>query len=430
MQKLDTTDPNFARDFARVVDARREADSDVAGVVQDILRTVRTGKDSALVQYTQRFDGYSLIDDRDWVITPERCEEAYEGIESEQREALQLAADRIRAYHEAQLPKNRDYTDETGARLGAIWRPVDAAGLYVPGGRAAYPSSLLMNAIPARVAGVKRVVVVTPTPKGNSNPLVLAAAHIAGIDEMWRVGGAQAIGALAYGTERIKRVDVVTGPGNAFVAEAKRQLYGTIGIDMVAGPSEILVVADGKNDPDWIAADLLSQAEHDPTSQSILITDDAGFAALVRDCVDVQISQLETAKTAKASWDDHGVIILVNDLEAEAPNLINALAAEHLELAIDEPEVMMRKVRHAGSIFLGRMTPEAVGDYVAGPNHVLPTGRRARFSSGLSVLDFMKRTSFIQLDEASFGAVGPAAATLAHAEGLPAHAKSVELRLK
>ena len=430
MLKLDSTDPNFAREFARVVDARRDADSDVTGVVQDILRTVRSGKDSALVQYTQRFDGYSLIDDADWVITPERCEEAFNELETEQREALQLAADRIRAYHEAQLPENRDYKDATGARLGAIWRPVDAAGLYVPGGRAAYPSSLLMNAIPARVAGVERVVVVTPTPQGNSNPLVLAAAHIAGIDEIWRVGGAQAIGALAYGTERIKPVDVVVGPGNAYVAEAKRQLYGVIGIDMVAGPSEILVVADGKNDPDWIAADLLSQAEHDPTSQSILITDDAGFAALVRDCVDVQISMLDTVETAKKSWDDHGVIILVNDLETEAPDLINALAAEHLELAIDDPEAMMAKVRHAGSIFLGRMTPEAVGDYVAGPNHVLPTGRRARFSSGLSVLDFMKRTSFIQLDAASFGAIGPAAATLAHAEGLPAHAKSVELRLK
>lgn len=430
MQKLVTTDPNFTRDFRRVIEARRETDSDVAGVVQDILRTVRTGKDKALVQYTQRFDGYSLIDDADWVVTPERCKEAYDKIDAEQRDALQLAADRIRAYHEAQLPKNRDYTDEAGARLGAIWRPVDAAGLYVPGGRAAYPSSLLMNAIPARVAGVERVVVVTPTPKGNSNPLVLAAAHIAGIDEIWRVGGAQAIGALAYGTERIEPVDVIVGPGNAYVAEAKRQLYGVIGIDMVAGPSEILVVADGQNDPDWIAADLLSQAEHDPTSQSILITDDAGFAALVADCVDVQISQLDTGKTAKTSWDDHGVIILVNDLETEAPDLINALAAEHLELAIDDPEAMMAKVRHAGSIFLGRMTPEAVGDYVAGPNHVLPTGRRARFSSGLSVLDFMKRTSFIQLDDAAFGAIGPAAATLAHAEGLPAHAKSVELRLK
>ncbi|MCK0100234.1 histidinol dehydrogenase [Qipengyuania sp. S6317L1] len=430
MKQLSTMDADFARKFARVIEDRRETDANVAGVVQDILRTVRSGGDRALVQYTQRFDGYSLADDGDWVITKDACKAAYDGLQSDQREALELAASRIRAYHEAQLPNNRDYTDATGARLGAIWRAVDAAGLYVPGGRAAYPSSLLMNAIPARVAGVERLVVVTPTPKGNSNPLVLAAAHIAGVDEIWRVGGAQAVGALAYGTDRINPVDVVVGPGNAYVAEAKRQLYGVIGIDMVAGPSEILVVADGKNDPDWIAADLLSQAEHDPTSQSVLITDDAGFAALVADCIDVQISQLSTQKTARTSWDDHGVIIEVNDLEAEAPDLINALAAEHLELAVDEPEAMMEKVRHAGSIFLGRMTPEAVGDYVAGPNHVLPTGRRARFSSGLSVLDFMKRTSFIQLDEASFNAIGPAAATLAHAEGLPAHAKSVELRLK
>jgi len=430
MRQLSTMDADFARKFARVIDDRRETDANVAGVVQDILRTVRSGGDKALVQYTQRFDGYSLVDDGDWVITKDACKAAYDNLESDQREALELAASRIRAYHEAQLPNNRDYTDEAGARLGAVWRAVDAAGLYVPGGRAAYPSSLLMNAIPARVAGVERLVVVTPTPKGNSNPLVLAAAHIAGVDEIWRIGGAQAVGALAYGTDRIKPVDVIVGPGNAYVAEAKRQLYGVIGIDMVAGPSEILVVADGKNDPDWIAADLLSQAEHDPTSQSVLITDDASFAALVADCIDVQISQLSTQKTARTSWDDHGVIIEVNDLQTEAPDLINALAAEHLELAIDEPEAMMEKVRHAGSIFLGRMTPEAVGDYVAGPNHVLPTGRRARFSSGLSVLDFMKRTSFIQLDEASFNAIGPAAATLAHAEGLPAHAKSVELRLK
>lgn len=430
MEILSSFEPDFERHFARVVESRREADSDITGVVQDILRTVKGSGDKALVDYTQRFDGYSLVEDSDWVVTKERCAEAYAGLEQQLREALDLAAARIRAYHEAQLPENRDYTDEAGVRLGATWRAVDAAGLYVPGGRAAYPSSLLMNAIPARVAGVERVVVVTPTPKGNSNPLVLAAAHIAGIDEMWRVGGAQAIAALAYGTERIRPVDVITGPGNAYVAEAKRQLYGVVGIDMVAGPSEILVVADGQNDPDWIAADLLSQAEHDPTSQSILITDDAGFARQVEDCVDVQLSMLATGKTARQSWDDHGAIIVVNDIAEEAPALINRLAAEHVELAIDEPESLMAQIRHAGSVFLGRMTPEAVGDYVAGPNHVLPTGRRARFSSGLSVLDFMKRTSFIALDDTSFGAIGPAAVALAHAEGLPAHAKSVELRLK
>ncbi|MBV7259514.1 histidinol dehydrogenase [Erythrobacter crassostreae] len=430
MQTLSSLDPDFEKRFRRLVNARREADSDVAGQVSDILSAVKNRGDAALVEYSQRFDGYSLIDDSDWVIPRERYAQAYAELDAELREALDLAATRIRAYHEAQLPTDRDYTDDAGVRLGAIWRPVDAAGLYVPGGRAAYPSSLLMNAIPAKVAGVERTVVVTPTPKGNSNPLVLAAAHVAGVDEIWRVGGAHALGALAYGTEKIKPVDVITGPGNAYVAEAKRQLYGVVGIDMVAGPSEILVISDGKSDPDWIAADLLSQAEHDPTSQSILITDDAGFAALVEDSVAVQLSQLSTGKVAKASWDAHGAIIVVNDLESEAPPLANRLAAEHVELALDDPEPMLQSIRHAGSIFLGRMTPEAVGDYVAGPNHVLPTGRRARFSSGLSVLDFMKRTSFLGLDEASFAKIGPAAATLAHAEGLPAHAKSVELRRK
>lgn len=430
IQMLSTLQPDFAQKFDRIVDARREADSNVAGQVADILNSVKLRGDAALVEYTQRFDGYSLAADADWQIPPEDCAHAYAELPVDLREALDLAAARIRAYHEAQLPLDRDYIDEAGVRLGAIWRPVDAAGLYVPGGRAAYPSSLLMNAIPARVAGVERLVVTTPTPKGEANPLVLAAAHIAGVDEIWRVGGAQAVGALAYGTQRIRPVDVVTGPGNAWVAEAKRQLFGVVGIDMVAGPSEILVIADGKNDADWIAADLLSQAEHDPTSQSILITDDAGFAAQVEDRVDVQLAQLSTGKTARASWDAHGVLIVVNDLLAEAPALANRLAAEHVELAVDDPEPFLKAIRHAGSIFLGRMTPEAVGDYVAGPNHVLPTGRRARFSSGLSVLDFMKRTSFLGLDEASFAKIAPAAARLAHAEGLPAHAKSVELRLK
>lgn len=427
---LSTRDADFERTFARLVDARRESDTDVAGQVQTILQAVKGRGDDALVEYSQRFDGYALVDDADWVITREACKAAYDALAPDLRDALELAAARIRAYHEAQLPQNRDYIDGAGVRLGAIWRAVDAAGLYVPGGRAAYPSSLLMNAIPARVAGVERLVVITPTPKGEANPMVLAAAHIAGVNEIWRIGGAQAVGALAYGTERIRPVDVITGPGNAWVAEAKRQLYGVVGIDMVAGPSEILVIADGKNDPDWIAADLLSQAEHDPTSQSILITDDAGFARQVEDCIDLQIGQLATGKTARTSWDAHGVMIVVDDLLAEAPALANRLAAEHVEIAVDDPEPYLSAIRHAGSIFLGRMTPEAVGDYVAGPNHVLPTGRRARFSSGLSVLDFMKRTSFLGLDACSFAAIGPAAATLAHAEGLPAHAKSVELRIK
>jgi histidinol dehydrogenase len=425
---LSTSDPDFAQEFARIVAARREAESDVAAQVAEILQAVKLRGDAALAEYTRRFDGYTLGDEADWQIPRAACEQAYRTLAPELREALELAAARIRAYHTAQLPHNRDYTDAAGVRLGAIWRPVDAAGLYVPGGRAAYPSSLLMNAIPARVAGVERLAIVTPTPGGQANPLVLAAAHIAGVDEIWRIGGAQAVAALAYGTERIRPVDVITGPGNAWVAEAKRQLYGVVGIDMVAGPSEILVIADARNDPDWIAADLLSQAEHDPSAQAILITDDAGFAQQVADSIAEQIPQLATAETARASWEAHGVIIIVGDLVAEAPALANQLAAEHVELALDDPEHLMHEIRHAGSIFLGRMTPEAIGDYVAGPNHVLPTGRRARFSSGLSVLDFMKRTSFLGLDAASFAAIGPAAATLAHAEGLPAHARSIELR--
>jgi histidinol dehydrogenase len=315
-------------------------------------------------------------------------------------------------------------------RLGARWSAVDAAGVYVPGGRAAYPSSLLMNVIPAKVAGVERIVMVTPTPNGQVNPTVMAAAHLAGVDEIWRLGGAQAIAALAHGSERIAPVDVITGPGNAFVAEAKRQLYGQVGIDMVAGPSEIVVVADAANDPEWIAADLLSQAEHDPTSQSVLFTDDAAFADAVAAAVTTQLTQLATTKVATESWQTNGAIIVCESLEASMP-LVNRLAAEHVELAVDDDraEALFGLIRHAGSVFLGRMTPEAIGDYVAGPNHVLPTGRRARFSSGLSVLDFMKRTSFIALDRGAMKAIGPAAVALAEAEGLPAHAASVKVRL-
>jgi histidinol dehydrogenase len=428
MRLLKTSDADFERRFARLVDDRRESDTDVAGAVAGILGAVRQRGDVALAEYTLRFDKHALHGDDDWRVAPEACAQAFAALDPKLRDALELAAARIRAYHADQLPTDRDFTDEAGVRLGAKWRPVDAAGLYVPGGRAAYPSSLLMNAIPARVAGVERLVVTTPTPRGEVNPLVLAAAHLAGVDEVWRVGGAQAIAALAYGTERIKRVDVVTGPGNAWVAEAKRQLYGVVGIDMVAGPSEILVIADNKNDPDWIAADLLSQAEHDPVAQAILITDDADFAGQVADRVDVQCAELSTEKAARSSWDDHGTLIVVGSL-AEAPALANRLAAEHVELAVDDPEALFGELRHAGSVFLGRHTPEAVGDFVAGPNHVLPTGRRARFASGLSVLDFMKRTSFIELDAEALQRIGPAAIALAEAEGLPAHAKSVELRL-
>ena len=427
MLRLSSSDPDFAEAFARVVSDRRESAVDVADDVAGIIKAVRARGDEALAEYTAKFDGHDL-GVTGWQVDAEACKAAFDALTPELRSALELAASRIRAYHEAQLPEDRDYTDDAGVRLGATWSPVDAAGLYVPGGRAAYPSSLLMNAIPAKVAGVERLVVVTPTPKGDVNPLVLAAAHLAGVDEVWRVGGAHAVAALAYGTDRIAPVDVVTGPGNAWVAEAKRQLYGVVGIDMVAGPSEILVIADAQNDARRIAADLLSQAEHDPTSQSILITDDKAFAQAVADAVEVELSALATQETARTSWNDNGVIIDVASFD-EAPALANALAAEHVEIATDDPEGLMRSIRHAGSVFLGRMTPEAVGDYVAGPNHVLPTGRRARFSSGLSVLDFMKRTSFIQLDQAALEAIGPAAVALADAEGLPAHARSISIRL-
>ncbi len=426
MLRLNTRDKGFEQAFRRLVRDRRESDDDVSRDVSLILDDVRARGDDAVAELTERFDGHVLGED--WRIGAEACREAFENLAPDLRAALELAAQRIRIFHEAQRPVDRDDTDAAGVRLGARWLPVDAAGLYVPGGRAAYPSSLLMNAIPAKVAGVARLVVVTPTPGGVINSLVLAAAHLAGVDEVWRIGGAQAVAALAYGTKRIAPVDVITGPGNAWVAEAKRQLFGVVGIDMVAGPSEILVIADKDNDPAWIAADLLSQAEHDPAAQSILITDDPLFADTVADRVGVELALLRTARVASASWADHGVIIEVASLD-EAPALANALAAEHVELAVDDPELLFKAIRHAGSIFLGRMTPEAVGDYVAGPNHVLPTGRRARFSSGLSVLDFMKRTSFIQLGHKALEAIGPAAIALAEAEGLPAHARSIEVRL-
>jgi histidinol dehydrogenase len=427
MKFLRAADPGFEDAFARIVADRRESSADVEGDVAAILADVRTRGDEAVADYTARFDGFALGDN--WRLDPAQCREAYEALDPGLRSALDTAADRIRAYHEGQRPQDRDYTDDIGMRLGARWRPVDAAGLYVPGGRAAYPSSLLMNAIPAKVAGVERLVVTTPTPGNQLNELVLAAAHICGIDEIWRVGGAQAIAALAYGTDKIGKVDVITGPGNAWVAEAKRQLYGVVGIDMVAGPSEILVIADAANDPEWIAADLLSQAEHDPAAQAILITDDEDFAKAVCAETETLLGNLGTGATARASWEAHGLVVVVESL-ADAPLLANRLAAEHVELAVAEPEPLFAAIRHAGSIFLGRHTPEAIGDYIAGPNHVLPTGRRARFASGLSVLDFMKRTSFIDASAAAMAAIGPAAVALAEAEGLPAHAQSVRLRLQ
>lgn len=428
MIRLDTRDAGFADAFTALVEGRREASADVTRDVAAIIRAVRDDGEAAVEALTRKLDRHDLAE-TGWRIEPATCAAAYAALDHALRDALDLAATRIRAYHERQKPTDSDYVDEAGVRLGARWRGVDAAGLYVPGGRAAYPSSLLMNAIPAKVAGVGRLVMVTPTPDGQINDLVLAAAHLAGVDEVWRIGGAQAIAALAYGAGRILPVDVVTGPGNAWVAEAKRQVYGVVGIDMVAGPSEIVVVADALNDPQWTAADLLSQAEHDVTTQSILLTDDAAYADRVAAAVDEELAILPTAAVARAAWDANGAIIVVESLDAACP-LVDRLAPEHLQLAVDDPQALFDRVRHAGSVFLGRHTPEAIGDYVAGPNHVLPTGRRARFASGLSVLDFMKRTSFLGLDEAALAKLGPATVALAHAEGLPAHARSVALRLR
>ena len=424
VRRLDSRGANFAQQFDALVNERCEADGDVSRDVAAIIARVRAEGDAAVAEITKTFDGHDLA----WRIDPADCQKALDGLEPELRTALELAANRIRAYHEQQRPADSDSVDKAGVRLGARWTAVEAAGVYVPGGRASYPSSVLMNLIPAKVAGVDRLVMVTPTPGGIASPLVLAAAALAGADEVWRIGGAQAIAALAFGTETIKPVDVITGPGNAWVAEAKRQVYGVVGIDMIAGPSEIVVVADALNDPAWIAADLLSQAEHDPSSQSILFTDDADFADAVAAAVEAQLPSLATEAVARESWEANGAIILLSGL-GEAPALVDRLAPEHLELAVEDPEPLFHAVRHAGSIFLGRHTPEAIGDYVGGPNHVLPTGRRARFSSGLSVLDFMKRTSFLGCSTDSLSAIGPAAIALADAEGLPAHAASIRKRL-
>ncbi len=425
--RLDARDPGFAAAFDRLLSAKRETQESVDRAVAEILAQVRDHGDAAVIAYTQRFDRLTLTP-ATMRLDAATIAQAAAGCAPEALAALRFAAARIEDYHRRQVPADLDYRDEVGVRLGARWRPVAAAGLYVPGGTAAYPSSVLMNALPARVAGVERLVMVVPTPEGHLNPLVLAAAQIAGVHEIYRVGGAQAVAALAFGTETIAPVDKIVGPGNAYVAAAKRQVFGTVGIDMIAGPSEILVVADGDNDPDWIAADLLSQAEHDAAAQAILMTDDGGFAEAVAGAVERQITGLPRAAIARASWRDHGAIIVLGDIGA-APALIDRIAPEHLELAVAAPEALAARVRNAGAIFLGRYAPEALGDYVAGPNHVLPTARSARFSSGLGVLDFLKRTSLISCDAAGLAAIGPAAATLAEAEGLHAHARSIAIRL-
>ena len=425
--RLNARAAGFEAAFEAFLAVKRGTEADVARVVDGILADLRARGDAALIENTERFDRIRLTPET-LRISEHEIAEAAARCPPEVVAALELAARRIEAYHRHQLPEDLDYTDAAGLRLGHRWTPVAAAGLYVPGGTAAYPSSVLMNALPAKVAGVARRVMVVPTPDGALNPAVMAAARLAGIDEAYRIGGAQAIGALAYGTGTIRAVDKIVGPGNAYVAAAKRQVFGTVGIDSVAGPSEVLVVADGANDPAWIAADLLAQAEHDTVAQSILMTDDAEFAEAVVGAVDSLLAGLERRDIAGASWSAHGAIILLPDLAA-APALIDRIAPEHLELAVAEPDALAARVRNAGAIFLGRHAPEALGDYLAGPNHVLPTGRTARFSSGLSVLDFMKRSSLIGCTPEALNALGPAVVTLARAEGLGAHALSVAIRL-
>jgi histidinol dehydrogenase len=424
---LDSAEPDFAARFAALLANKREIAEDVDEAVRAIVDDVRRRGDEAVIAYTEKFDRLSLTADRLKVSAAEIAV-AGEALSAEQREALVLARDRIESHHRRQLPTDDRYKDALGVELGSRWTALEAVGIYVPGGTAAYPSSVLMNAIPAKVAGVDRIVMVTPTPEGKTNPLVFAAASLAGVDEIYRIGGAQAIAALAYGTNSIPSVVKIIGPGNAYVAAAKRQVFGQVGIDMVAGPSEVLIVADRNNDPAWVAADLLAQAEHDVAAQAILVTDDREFGNAVEAAVEKQLETLDRADTAAASWRDYGAIIRVRNF-AEAPPLINRLAPEHLELAIDDAEAFLAKVRNAGAIFIGRHTPEAIGDYVAGSNHVLPTARSARFSSGLSVLDFMKRTSILTLEAQSLRALGPAAITLAEAEGFDAHARSVAIRL-
>ncbi len=425
--ELNAAAPDFAAKFEAMVKAKRDAEADVGAVVAQIIADVRKRGDAALHELNLKFD---QVDSArlGLRISPAEIDAAAAKVDAKTLQALETAAERIRAFHARQKPADDFYTDAQGVKLGHRWTPLDAVGLYVPGGKAAYPSSVLMNALPAVVAGVRRVVVCVPTPGGELNPLVMAALKLAGAHEVYRTGGAQAVAALAYGTESIAPVDKITGPGNAYVVTAKRQVFGQVGIDNPAGPSEILVVADAKNDPAWIAADLLSQAEHDEVAQSVLITDDAAFAARVGAAVRQQLSTMPRAAIATASWERFGALITVPKLEDAAP-LVDAIAPEHLELAVDDPQALAAKVRHAGAIFLGRHTPEAVGDYVAGPNHVLPTAGAARFASGLNLLDFMKRTTLVQCDAASLQEIGPAAVALAEAEGLQGHALSVSIRL-
>ena len=425
---LATTDADFDAGFTALLGAKREGAVDVGAAVDAILADVRGRGDAALVELTARFDRLELTP-ATLRIPPEEIAGAAASVDPEDRAALELAAGRIRDYHARQMPQDVSFTDAQGAVLGWRWTAVDSAGLYVPGGQASYPSSVLMNAIPARVAGVRRLVVCVPAPEGVLNPLVLAACEVAGVDEVYRIGGAQAIAALAYGTDTIAPVDKITGPGNAYVAAAKARVFGHVGIDMIAGPSEVVIIADATADPEWIALDLLAQAEHDADAQSILLTPDPDLARATLAAVEALLPTLPRADIAGASWRDHGAVIVTRDL-SEAAALSDRLAPEHLELMTADPDALAAQVRHAGAIFLGGWTPEAAGDYVSGPNHVLPTARSARFSSGLSVMDFLKRTTLARLTPDALAAIGPAAVRLARVEGLHAHARSVSARLR
>ena len=425
---LNSLDSTFEKDFETLLSSKREDSVDVDSSVRDIIGAVIEFGDQALLDYTQKFDRIALSPDKLRFSQSELKEKAAE-VSDKDRRALELAAARIEAYHKKQLPENAFWTDESGVELGWRWSPVAAAGLYVPGGLASYPSSVLMNAIPAKVAGVRRLAITVPTPDNKINPLVLLAAQLSGVDEIYRIGGAQAIAALAYGTKTILPVDKITGPGNAFVAAAKRQVFGKVGIDMIAGPSEILVIADNTSRPDWVALDLLSQAEHDENAQSILITDSDDVVKEVTKQIEINLKNLSRTKIAGKSWNDNGAIIKVPNFD-RAVELSNRIAPEHLELCVADPDNLAKKISHAGAIFLGHWTPEAVGDYVTGPNHVLPTARSARFSSGLSVMDFMKRTTLAKVSRDALLKIGPSAVTLADSEGLECHGLSISERMK
>ena len=419
---LDATDAEFEAQFSALLAAKREDSPDVDAAVAGIIADVRARGDEAVIA-----DRLALTSET-MRFSPEEIDMHCAAVPAHERAALELAAERIRTYHARQMPEDALWEEDSGARLGWRWSPVSAAGLYVPGGLASYPSSVLMNAIPAKVAGVERLAITCPTPDGAVNPLVILAARISGVDEIYRIGGAQAVAALAYGTESIAPVDKITGPGNAYVAAAKRRVFGKVGIDMIAGPSEILVIADADNDPDWLALDMLSQAEHDESAQAILITDSKAMAGAVQVAIERHLQTLERRAIASASWRDYGAVIHVPDL-AMAAHLSNRVAPEHLELCVADPVALADRISHAGAIFLGAWTPEAIGDYVGGPNHVLPTARSARFSSGLSVLDFLKRTTLAQMTPEALRAIGPAAETLAISESLEAHGLSVRARL-